>query len=165
MHDELFKKPAIVSRYRTGPYAEGREHFLKQACAEGYSRSTLERIAWVLLIVAEAVQRNGGRISVDRLEKLSRSIPLGNGRRPSGHTASLLRRFGEDWLRSIGALLTEPDQPSRFARELSEFAAACAASSVTPRSRAGAVLASRSASICRVSTHSTTFPRHRPSTR
>jgi site-specific recombinase XerD len=122
MHDELFKKPAIVSRYRTGPYAEGREHFLKQACAEGYSRSTLERIAWVLLIVAEAAQRNGGRISVDRLEKLSRSIPLGNGRRPSGHTASLLRRFGEDWLRSIGALLTEPDQPSRFARELSAFA-------------------------------------------
>jgi hypothetical protein len=25
MHDELFKKPAIVARYRAGPYLEARE--------------------------------------------------------------------------------------------------------------------------------------------
>src|SRR4051794_24671710 len=99
MHDKLFKKPAIVSRYRAGPYTEDREHFLRQASAEGYSRSTLERIAWVLLTVAEAVQRNGGRIGIDRLKKLSLSVRLGNGRRPSAHSASLIHRFGEDWLR------------------------------------------------------------------
>ena len=33
MHDELFKRPAIVARYRAGPYAESRERFLKQAYA------------------------------------------------------------------------------------------------------------------------------------
>ena len=49
MHDELFKKRAVVARYRAGPYVEARERFLRQASAEGYSRSTLERIAWVLL--------------------------------------------------------------------------------------------------------------------
>ena len=43
MHDELFKQPAVVARYRAGPYAEARERFLKQARAEGYSRSTLGR--------------------------------------------------------------------------------------------------------------------------
>ena len=37
MHDELFKQPAVVARYRAGPYAEPRERFLKQARAEGYS--------------------------------------------------------------------------------------------------------------------------------
>jgi hypothetical protein len=55
MPDELFKQPAVVARYRAGPYAEARERFLKQARAEGYSLSVLERIAWVLLTVAEAV--------------------------------------------------------------------------------------------------------------
>jgi site-specific recombinase XerD len=95
---------------------------LKQARAEGYSRSTLERIAWVLLIVAEAVQSHGGSISSARLKGLlCRRIRLGNGRPPSEHTAGLLRRFGEDWLRSIGALLPGDDWPLRFARELSAF--------------------------------------------
>jgi len=121
MHDELFKKPAIVSRYRAGPYTEDRERFLRQASAEGYSRSTLERIAWVLLTVAEAIQRNGGRISVDRLKKLSLSVRLGNRRRPSAHSASLILRFGEDWLRSIGALLPDADAQPRFAQELDAF--------------------------------------------
>ena len=121
MYDELFKRPAVRARYRAGPYADARERFLEQARAQGYSRSTLERIAWVLLIVAEAVQRNGGRISIDQLEKLSRSVRLGNGRRPSEHTAVLLRRFGAHWLRGIGSLMSKTDEPTRFARELAAF--------------------------------------------
>lgn len=123
MHDELFKKSDIVARYRAGPYAEAREGFLRQAGAGGYSRTTLKRIAWVLLIVAEAAHSHGGSISIDQLEKLRRSIRLVNGRRPSRETAKLFRRYGEDWLRSIGALLPEAKQPGRFARELAAFAA------------------------------------------
>ncbi len=230
MHDELFKMPAIVARYRAGPYVEARERFLRQASAEGYSRSMLKRIAWVLLTTAKAVQSQGGSISSTRLRSLlGRRIRLGNGRRPSQHTASLIRRFGEDWLRSIGALRSDDVQPPWFARELGAFteymrverglspvtiatreermrwffaslpsqvrslgdvtvgrsthtwkaklavagaaapcmrlAAAYAASSGTLHSRAGAVPASRSASICRVSTHSATFQKRRPSTR
>ena len=68
MHDELFKQPAVVARYRAGPYAEARERFLKQARAEGYSLSTLERIAWVLLTVAEAVHLHGGKVSSTHAE-------------------------------------------------------------------------------------------------
>jgi len=52
---------------------------------------------------------------------LGRRIRLGNGRRPSQHTASLIRRFGEDWLRSIGALRSDDVQPPWFARELGAF--------------------------------------------
>ena len=122
MHDELFKMPAIVARYRAGPYVEARERFLRQASAEGYSRSMLERIAWVLLTTAKAVQSQGGSISSTRLRSLlGRRIRLGNGRRPSQHTASLIRRFGEDWLRSIGALRSDDVQPPWFARELGAF--------------------------------------------
>ena len=101
MHDELFKRPNIVARYRAGPYVEARERFLRQASAEGYSRSTLERIAWVLLTTAKAVQSQGGSISSTRLSSL-----LG---------------FGEDWLCSIGALLPNDVQPPWFAWELGAF--------------------------------------------
>ena len=122
MHDELFKKRAVVARYRAGPYVEARERFLRQASGEGYSRSTLERIAWVLLTTAKAVQSEGGSISSTRLRSLlGRRIRLGNGRRPSQHSASLIRRFGEDWLRSIGALLPDDVQPPWFALELGAF--------------------------------------------
>ncbi len=122
MHDELFKKRAVVARYRAGPYVEARERFLRQASGEGYSRSTLERIAWVLLTTAKAVHSEGGSISSTRLSSLlGRRIRLGNGRRPSQYSASLIRRFGEDWLRSIGALLPDDVQPPWFALELGAF--------------------------------------------
>jgi hypothetical protein len=57
MHDELFEQPAVIARYRAGPYADSREQFLRQARANGYSQATLARVAWALLIVAEAVHR------------------------------------------------------------------------------------------------------------
>lgn len=123
MHDELFKQPAVVARYRAGPHAEARERFLKQACADGYSASTLDRMAWALLIVAQAVHHHGGSISASQLERtLVRTVRVGRtGRRPSQHTSDLLLRFGEDWLRSIGALLPRAGRPPRFARELGAF--------------------------------------------
>ena len=52
MHDELFEQPAVVARYRAGPYTESRERFLRQARVDGYSRATLESMAWALLVVA-----------------------------------------------------------------------------------------------------------------
>jgi site-specific recombinase XerD len=122
MHDELFKRPTVLARYQVGPHFQTRERYLRRLQSEGYSRSTLKRIAWVLLIVAEAAHGNGGSISSTRLRSLlSRRIRLGNGRPPSEHTSGLLRLFGEDWLRSIGALLPEAGRPLRFARELSAF--------------------------------------------
>ena len=70
MHDELFEKLDIVAGYRAGPDVEARERFLRQASAEGHSRSTLKRIAWALLFVAEAVQSHGGSISSTQLMSL-----------------------------------------------------------------------------------------------
>jgi site-specific recombinase XerD len=122
MHDKLFKMAAIVDRYRAGPYVEARERFLRQASADGYSRSMLERVAWVLLTTAKAVQSQGGSISSAGLRSLlGRRLRLGNGRRPSEHTANLIRRFGEDWLRSIGALLPDDVRQPWFAQELGAF--------------------------------------------
>ena len=88
MHEELFEKPYIVARYRAGPYAEARERFLRQA-HDGYSRSTLKRIAWALLFVAEAVHDHGGISACHSSSDGWPRIRLRNGRRPSEHTARL----------------------------------------------------------------------------
>lgn len=122
MHDELFKRPTVLARYRAGPHFEARERYLRRLQSEGYSFSALERIAWVLLIVAQAAHRQGADIRVAKPETvLGRPIRLSNGRLPSAHTAGLLRRFGADWLRSIGAPPAEAAQLARFTRELEAF--------------------------------------------
>jgi hypothetical protein len=83
MHDELFEQPAVVARYRAGPYAESRERFLQQARAVGYSPATLESMAWALLVVAEAVHDDGGSVSYERLRSTRRPV-----RRPQTQPSS-----------------------------------------------------------------------------
>ena len=118
MYAELFNRPTVLARYRASPHFEARERYLRRLQSEGYSRSTLERIAWVLHIVADVAHRHGTIIGAAQLEA---RIRLSNGRRPSEHTASMIRHFGVDWLSSIGALAVEPEPPVRFARELEAF--------------------------------------------
>ena len=63
MFDELFNQSFVVARYQNAPHAESRANFLKKAREEGYPISTLERIAWALLVVAQAVNFNAGRVT------------------------------------------------------------------------------------------------------
>ena len=122
MHDELFEQPAVVARYRAGPYAESRERFLQQARAVGYSPATLESMAWALLVVAEAIHDDGG-VSYERLRStLLRRVRLkSTARPPSANTAKLFLRCAKAWLRSIGALTPEAQRPLKFAGELRAF--------------------------------------------
>jgi site-specific recombinase XerD len=123
MHDELFKHPTIIARYRAGPYADAREHFLRKAHAQGYSRSTLERTAWVLLVAAHATYRNGGRLSAERLKiTLVEQMERRMGTPPSAHTVKLLLRAGEAWLLSINALTVAVERSARFDCEMRMFA-------------------------------------------
>jgi len=102
MHDELFEQPAVIARYRAGPYADSREQFLRQARANGYSQATLARVAWALLIVAEAVHREGGQITSRRLRSVLRRIRFrSTARPPSANTIKLLLQPGEAWLRGL----------------------------------------------------------------
>jgi len=123
MHDELFKRPTVIARFRAGPYVEAREDFLRKASAEGYAPSTLQRMARVLLVTAQATHLNGGSLSSDRLEAtLALQLERRLGRPPSAHTVKLLLRTGEAWLRSMNALTLVEEPPARFERELSAFA-------------------------------------------
>jgi Phage integrase, N-terminal SAM-like domain len=123
MHHELLRLPAVVARYRAGPYADSREQFLKQAYADGYSPSTLKRIARALLVVAKVVHGNGGSISAEQLKNALfwHIRPSLTRRRPPQRTAAIFFYFGEAWLRIIGALTAAAEAPLQFASELIAF--------------------------------------------
>ena len=122
MHDELFEQPAIIARYRAGPYAESREQFLRQARADGYSPATLAQMAWALLIVAETVHREGERITSKRLRSVLQQTRFkSTARPPSANTVKLLLPPGKRWLRSFGALIPEAERPLKFAAERRAF--------------------------------------------
>jgi hypothetical protein len=72
MFDELFNQSFVVARYQNAPHAESSANFLKKAREEGYPISTLERIAWALLVVAQAVNFNAGPITATELERALR---------------------------------------------------------------------------------------------
>jgi site-specific recombinase XerD len=123
MHDELFKYPAVIARYRAGPYAETRERLLRHAHADGYAPSMLVRMASGLLVAAHATHRNGGRLSSEQLKTVVvEHLENRLGGPPSARTVKLLLRSGEAWLRSMNALTVAEEPPARFDRELRAFA-------------------------------------------
>ena len=123
MHDEIFKYPAVIARYRAGPYVEARECFLRNARSEGYAPSVLERMAAVLLATAQATHRNGGQLGSKQLSTtlVSQRKHL-LGRAPTAHAAKFMLRTGEAWLRSMDALIVVDNPQGRFAAELHTFA-------------------------------------------
>jgi integrase/recombinase XerD len=124
MFNELFKLPAIVARYREAPYAESRERFLKKAREDGYPPSMIERIAWALLVVAQAVNLDTGPVTARRLEKALRRrtrFRSAANSTDSEHTIQLFLHFGEAWLRSIGGFVSDPEPQLTFAAELHAF--------------------------------------------
>jgi site-specific recombinase XerD len=116
MYDELFRQPAVIARYRAGPYAEAREHFLRQAKANGYASLTLERMAQFLLITAYAVERSGGRIDAGHLRS---TLVECTERR---HMVKRLLGVAEAWLSSIDRLIPTVTPEPRFDKELRAFA-------------------------------------------
>ena len=69
MFTTLFQRPTVISRYRAGPLAEERERFLMQCEARGYSRSMLQKIAWILLAVAHCIPIDHGKVNRRDIEQ------------------------------------------------------------------------------------------------
>ena len=148
MYDQLFKVPAVVARYRAGPYAD-LEQFLEKARADGYSPLTLERMAWALLVVAEIVRDAGGSITSKRLRgALLRQVKSKwRGHSPSQNTIKLILQSGEPWLRSMGALAAKPDGHKDLQPNCSPIRSTCASSAVFLRRRSH-LATRRSAGSC-----------------
>ena len=135
MYDELFENPAVVARYRAGPYAKSREQFLKKAQANGYSPRTLMRMAWALQVVAEIVRDAGGSITPERLRSaLYRQVKSKwAGHPPSQHTIKLILYAGVPWLRNLGGLIVKPKRPRDLQRNWSLSTTTAASNGASPQ--------------------------------
>lgn len=125
MLETLFKRPAILARYREAPFLDAREKFLEQCAMSGYPRSSLKKIAWILLSLAHS-------IDIDRDKLTMRDIELAvDGRRRFSSsknaqecqvTRQLFMHTATEWMRSLGRLDQRPDKESLFATEIAAFA-------------------------------------------
>jgi len=126
MIEDLFKRPTILVRYREGPLATAREAFLEQCAQEGYSRSMLRKIAWVLLAVALNIDIDHGNMSTQDIERavdgrvrFSRRPPRAN---ESRWTRQMFIHFATEWLRRLGRLQEAPAAQNAFAPQIDAFA-------------------------------------------
>jgi site-specific recombinase XerD len=126
MIEDLFKRPTILARYREGPLAKAREAFLEQCAQEGYSRSMLRKIAWVLLAVAQNIDINHGNMSTQDIERAVDGR-VRFSRRPlraneSRWTRQMFIHFATEWLRRLGCLQEVPVAKNAFAAQIDAFA-------------------------------------------
>lgn len=124
MYETLFKQPAVLARYREGPYAEDREQFVESCAKQGYSRRMQAKIAWILMTVAPALDLNKGMLTtldVQRaIEGRIHVLQQPGGVTDAMSSRALFTRFVEAWLRSLG-LLAEAAIARRFVSEINTF--------------------------------------------
>jgi len=123
MFEALFKSSAVVARHCGAPLEMERRRFLDDCSRNGYSRTTLERIAWVLMAVAESIDFNQDRITEQEIKQaVSKRI---SPTRPGGSHAlssrKLFMRFAMLWFRSMGRL-EEPADERCFGKQVDAFA-------------------------------------------
>lgn len=126
MVEDLFKRPSTLARYRAGPLAEAREAFLEHCAKEGYSRSMLRKIAWVLLAVAHSIDMGHGQLTtrdieraVDRRMRFKRQRPHG---KESDWTRQMFIHFATEWVRRLGCLQQAAKEQNVFSAQIDAFA-------------------------------------------
>lgn len=126
MIEDLFKRPTILARYREGPQAEAREEFLNHCAKEGYSRSMLRKIAWVLLAVAYNLDIDHGNMTTLDIERAVDSRVRFSCRplrtKESLWTRQMFIHFATKWLRRLGCLQQAPSTQNAFASKINAFA-------------------------------------------
>ncbi len=124
MFETLFKRPSILARYREAPFLDAREKFLEQCAMDGYPRSSLKKIAWILLSLAHSID-----IDCDKLTMRDIELAVDGRARFSSPkstlecqgTRQLFVHIATEWVRSLGRL-QRPGKESPFAAQITEFA-------------------------------------------
>lgn len=124
MYETLFKYPAVLGRYREGPYAEARERFVEDCARQGYAPRTLVKIAWVLMAAAFDLDLDKGKISaqdvehaVDRRRHFARRP---EGAKDAQSSRQLFIHFATAWLRSMDRL-EQPADERPFREQIGAF--------------------------------------------
>jgi len=126
MFKTLFKRPAILARYREGPLLDAREQFLKQCAMQGYSRSMLHKIAWVLLSLANCIDIDHGNMTAHDIElavdSRLRFVHSPKCTQNSQGSRQLFIHIATEWVRSLGCLKPPPAVEMPFVNQIAAFA-------------------------------------------
>ena len=113
MHESLFAFSSTLARYRSTPLLAERECFLHLCAEQGYTRGGLEKIAWLLRIVAQsriATQRVVRRVDLDRM-----------ARAYCASTRPVLIHAAIKWFSFMGRPQLPAPPRARFADKLAAF--------------------------------------------
>jgi site-specific recombinase XerD len=113
MHETLFALPKILANYRNAPLLVEREQFLQHCAERGYDRVALEKIAWLLRIVAQsqlATQRIVRRADLHRM-----------ARPYCASTRQILIHAATQWFAFMGRPRLEGRLEGRFTAQLTAF--------------------------------------------
>ena len=112
MLDQLFKRPCILARYRTGPLADERIAFLAHLANQGYARVILRRIAHRLLVIAQSLRLASRPRKALTLAEVERK--MANQRR--------LYPLATRWLQFMGRLERRPAPLTPWTKKVKAFA-------------------------------------------
>ena len=126
MFETLFTRPTVLARYREGPLLKARELFLKQCERSGYSRSMLQKIAWVRLSIAHRIDIDHGKVTtrdidlaIDTRMRFKRSPVL---EQKSQGSRQLFIHITTDWVRNLGCFEPPRQVERSFAAQIAAFA-------------------------------------------
>ncbi len=126
MIEYLFKQPAVLARYREGPLAEAREEFIKHCAKVGYSHSMLQKIAWILLAVANNIDIDDGSLTIQDIElavdRRTRFERRANRATKSAGTHQMFIHFATEWVRYMGILEQPQKKKNIFTEQIDIFA-------------------------------------------
>jgi integrase/recombinase XerD len=112
MFDELFRYPAVMARYCTGPLLQERRTFLAHLMQQGHPRRTLQRTARALARIVKALGLADGHGRAMTLEYVRRGLANQN------QLVSVAAR----WLRFIGRLRQRAAPVTPSATKIRAFA-------------------------------------------
>ena len=128
MFETLFQNPAVVTRQRSGPFAEARERFLNHCASQGLARATLVRRARELLVIAERIDITlGEAIGLSTIEAAAARWAREQLQRQHARGLRWSREFfvqiATDWLHFLGRLEVPKPKIMPFADRIADFAA------------------------------------------
>ncbi|NQZ11842.1 MAG: site-specific integrase, partial [Algicola sp.] len=127
MFDTLFTRPHTLARHYSAPFRESRASYLSYCKAQGYPRSSLQKIAWVLLVFSQSIDLGqSGRITRKEVEfAVDHRIRFYQRKEPVRESKSSRLLFictAIAWLRFLGNFEESPHKPSVFSNHVEDFA-------------------------------------------
>jgi site-specific recombinase XerD len=144
LFETLFTYRGVQRRHQQGRAADARERFLSHCADQGMARTTLQRVARELLVIADRIEVTAGQtIALPDIEafaaRWAREQQRRHRARQSRWSRELFVQTATSWFRFLGYLDQPALKPTPFADSLRDFAAQASSerglSPVTVRNR------------------------------